>query len=294
MSKIRGEYWIQDGQVDFADGDVGDMGHEAIATNHFANKHIDEIINLAESLGVDLSNRYGRFVRNEEYPVSDTIDIRNKIVEAVENQQIEWELPEGVDATDSVNEYLQNSLNVDDDEYACIFGDGDARTLVMEKEGWIAVRSNNVEVYGFDNQKRGYLLKGIDDILEQEGIDDPDENIELSIEDKKTRRSWSTTLEELRNPVGFRPVTLPQTTYNKPLWIPPDKTKPMGSQSPKSIDARTRGSIQTSESTKGFKSWLKENCEPFIVRRSWPFLSGGGEAPLDRPVSRRGRRGRRR
>ena len=43
-----------------------------------------------------------------------------------------------------------------------------------------------------------------------------------------------------------------------------------------------------------FREWLKENCEPFIVRRSWPFLSGGGEAPLDRPVSRRGRRGRRR
>jgi len=26
MSKIRGEYWIQDGGVDFADGDIGDMG----------------------------------------------------------------------------------------------------------------------------------------------------------------------------------------------------------------------------------------------------------------------------
>ena len=250
MSKIRGEYCIQDGQVDFADGDVGDMGHEAIATNHFANKHIDEIINLAESLGVDLSNRYGRFVRNEEYPVSDTIDIRNKIIEAVENQQIEWELPEGVDATDSVNEYLQNSLNVDDDEYACIFGDGDARTLVMEKKGWIAVRSNNVEVYGFDNQKRGYLLKGIDDIFEQEGIDDPDENIELFLYDHKTKRSWDATLAELKNTTGFRPITLPQTTYNKPLFVPPDR-------SGKALDAQARSLLNTSEGKMSFKKFLR-------------------------------------
>ena len=260
MSKIRGEYWIQDGWVDFADGDVGDMGHEAIATNHFANKHIDEIINLAENLGVDLSNRYGRFVRNEEYPVSDTHDIRNKIVEAVENQQIEWDLPEGVDATDSVNEYLQKYLNVDDDEYACVFGDGDARTLVMEKEGWIAVRSNNVEVYGFDNEKRGYLLRGIDDILEQEKqreADVPDESVELFLYDHKTKRSWDATLAELRNTTGFRPVTLPQTTYNKPMFVPPDRSGPMGSQSGKALDAQARSLLNTSEGKMSFKKFLR-------------------------------------
>lgn len=257
MSKIRGEYWIQDGWVDFADGDVGDKGHIAIATDYYASKHIDKLVNLAENLGVDLSNRYGRFVRNEEYPAGDAVNIRDKIIEAVENQEIEWDLPDSVEASDSVDEYLQQSLSINDDEYACIFGNGNAQALVMEQEGWIAVRSNNVEVYGFDNQKRGYLLQGIDKILEQEGIDDPDENIELSMEDKKTRRSWSTTLEELRNPVGFRPVTLPQTTYNKPLFIPPDRSGPMGSQSGKALDAQARSLLNTSEGKMSFKKFLR-------------------------------------
>ena len=258
MSKIRGEYWIQNGWVDFADGDVGDMGHEAIASNYFASKHIDEIIQIAEELGVDFDNRDGRFVRNEEYPVEDAINIRNDILLAVKSREIEWNLPQGVNPADSVDEYLKRSLNVDDLEYACIFGGGDARAVVMQKEGWIAVRSNNVEVYGFNNQKRDYLLRGIDQILEQEGIDDPDENVELSMEDHKTRRSWHTTLAELRNPVGIRPVTLPQTTYNKPLFVPPDRSGPMGSQ--KAIDAQTRSLLNTSEHMR-FAEWFRTTVD---------------------------------
>lgn len=270
MSKIRGEYWIQDGWVDFADGDVGDMGHQAIAANYFANKHIDDLINLADNLGVDISNRDGRFVRNEEHPVEDAIGIRRAILLSVKNREIEWELPAGVNPADSVDEYLQRSLNINDDEYACIFGHGDARALVMQQEGWITVRSNNVEVYGFDNQKREYLLRGIDQILEQEEIDDPDENIELSMEDHKTRRSWSTTLAELRNPVGFRAVTLPQTTYNKPLFIPTDRTGPMGSQSGKALDAQARSLLNTSEHV-GFAEWFWTVDDPAtgkLIRRN--------------------------
>ena len=29
-SKFRGEWWFQEGQAVFADGDVGDMNHEAV------------------------------------------------------------------------------------------------------------------------------------------------------------------------------------------------------------------------------------------------------------------------
>ena len=38
MTEIKGEYWIYDGNVDFADGDVGDYNHESIAMSHVFNK----------------------------------------------------------------------------------------------------------------------------------------------------------------------------------------------------------------------------------------------------------------
>ena len=52
MSAIRGEYWIQDGRVDFADGDTGDKNHEMIAVNHVCSEHIEKIYDCAEELGV--------------------------------------------------------------------------------------------------------------------------------------------------------------------------------------------------------------------------------------------------
>jgi hypothetical protein len=51
--KIRGEYWIQGGQVDFADGDVGDQNHEMVALNSIASEHIDGLEEYALELGVD-------------------------------------------------------------------------------------------------------------------------------------------------------------------------------------------------------------------------------------------------
>lgn len=287
MSEIRGEYWIQDGWVQFADGDIGDFNHEMVAIQHFASKHIDGIIDIAYDL-IDLDD----FRRNEEYPAGDAETIRNEIISAVENKEIEWTLPDGVEASDSVDEYIKNTLKIDDDEYDCIFGGCDARLTVMEKEGWIAVRSNNVEFWGYDEKKRKQIVHGMEQILDQEGIDDPDEKIELSLGDNKTKRSWDSTLADLKNPMGMRASSLPTTTYNKPIFIPPDNTEnsPQKIYSPKSIDIRTRNAMSTSEGV-GFRDWLVKETKFELEKerglRGW-FDRNRGKGWIDCRKSRKG------
>lgn len=248
MSEIRGEYWIQDGWVDFADGDVGDKNHEMIAVHHYASKHIDDLVGIANDLEVPLHgmrlSSSGRFLVDEEYPAGDAEQIREKIISAVENKEIEWNLPHGESAADSVDEYLQKTLKIDHNEYNCIFGNCDARLMVMQREGWIAVRSNNVELFGYDDSKRREIVRGIEEILNQEGDDEEnDEEIDLSIYDHKTKRSWDTTLAELKGG-SVRAVTLPTTTYNKPLMVPT-----------RGMNLAQRQAMFTSESL-NFKSWL--------------------------------------
>jgi hypothetical protein len=50
--EINGEYWIQNGSVDYADGDIGDQNHESIAIQSVVHQYADEIADLAEEHGL--------------------------------------------------------------------------------------------------------------------------------------------------------------------------------------------------------------------------------------------------
>jgi len=287
-AKIRGEYWIQDGRVDFADGDVGEQNHEMVALNAIASDHIDRIFDYAEELGVDTSE----FDRYDEHMFSTATEVM---------QAIHWGkvwLRGGLDEAEVMRE-----LGMDLETYK-IFGFGghithqgsamDPRIYMMVREGWIAVRSNNVELHGFDQEKKKNLISGLEEILDQEGLDDPDEEVEFSLYDHKSGRSSDLTLADLKGESALRPQTMPNTTYNRILMAPADRSRPMGSMSPKSMDARTKSMLQTSEGKMGFKDWLMENCGPFMVRRTWPSLIASEMEPQARRSSRRNRRSRRR
>ena len=53
MSEIRGEYWIEDGYVNFADGDIGDANHEMIAVSAICHQYKSSIENLADELDIE-------------------------------------------------------------------------------------------------------------------------------------------------------------------------------------------------------------------------------------------------
>lgn len=279
--KIGGEYWIQDGRVDFADGDVGEQNHEMIALNAIASEHSDNLLDYAEELGVDTE----RLDKYDENPFS----VVSELIQGIHHALVEM----GFAPVQTAAEMIKR-LNINMEVYKMLGGGGDARLYMMKKEGWIAIRSNNIELFGYNEEKRKDLVSGVEEILDQEGIEESDEQIEFSLYDHKTGRSSDLTFADIKSESSFRPQTSPSTTYNKPLWVPPDRAKPMGSQSPVSMDAKTRSLVQTSESTRGFKAWLKENCEPFMVRRNWPSLTGEDGESRVRPALRRSRRERRR
>jgi hypothetical protein len=258
MTKIRGEYWIQDGRVDFADGDVGEQNHEMIALNSIASEHIDGLEEYARELGVDEAELGGI----DDEPSQAAYHLLQATHYAL--------LERGVDSV-KVAEWIIKRLGINMEVYKMLGGGGDPRLYVIRNEGWIAVRSNNIELYGYDANKKRQLSRGLEDILDEEGIEDSDEHIEFSVYDHKTRRSFDATLEDIKNTSSFaRPQQLPNTTYNKLLVASPDKSKPMGSQSPRTIAIQQRQAMQTSEGSMGFKKWLKTNG--LMVRRNWPVL----------------------
>lgn len=272
-ARIRGEYWIQDGRVDFADGDIGDKNHEMVALDAIASDHVDELHEYARELGVDAEDLG---IHEEPFTTA------SELISAISHALIE----RGVASVQVAAEIIKR-LGVDAEVYKLLGGGGDSRLYAMKKYGWIAVRDNNAELFGYDGKKRKELADGMDEILDQEGIEEPDEEVELSVYDHKTGRSFDATLADIKGESSMRPQTLPNTTYNTPLFIPREKTGAM----PKAMDARTRSVLQTSEGSLSFRDWLSENCEPLLVRRSWPFLAGGGsEGPSRKPHSKGRRR----
>lgn len=272
--KIRGEYWIVDGRVDFADGDVGDQNHEMVALNAVASDHIDALVDYAEELGVeDIPNI------DEPFPAA------SELTRSIHFALVEKGVP-AVHVAGHVVKRLGTSMDV----YKMLGGGGDARLHMMKTDGWVAVRSNNVELYGYDQDKRKSLADGIEDILDQEGVEEPDEEIELSLYDHRTGRSSDVTLADIKGANPMRPQTLPNTTYNAPIHVPRDKS----GLNPKKLDARTRSMLQTSESKKGFRAWMEQNCGSFMVRRTWPELVASEMEAPSSPASRRTRRVRRR
>ena len=193
---IRGEYCIVDGSVEFADGDVGDYNHEAIATNHVFQQWASSVQKIAEEYEIETEfETYGEL--NTE-AVSEAIQ---EILEILEQNNSE----------EQSNQILMNQLGIDQEAYLVLCGFGEAQTYVMKNEGWIAVRGENVDLYGYDRNKMQSLSSGIYEILESEGIEyeeiEQNDEYELAINDFKSGKSFYVTLMQLREP---EPTLRPQ------------------------------------------------------------------------------------
>ena len=203
--KINGEYWIQAGYVNFADGDVGDANHENIAIQHVFYQYAQEIESLAQEYNIEVENSYG------DSDPEHLMQALNNIHEFLTGQK-------------NINDkqawlMIMKELGCNKEAFDVLLGNGDARLYAMKYENWIAVRSNNVELYGYNAQKQKEIVHGIGEILDQEGHEEnDDEEVDLSIYDHKSNKSWNTTLKDLEN-FSLRPQQMPQTIYNKPLAI---------------------------------------------------------------------------
>lgn len=260
MHDIRGEYWIIDGHVDFADGDIGDKNHEAIANDYIFNHFSTNVSNLAEELGIeDDTESYG------EVDPEKVTTILNNIIELLMTDK-------GMNEQ-GANAYVMKELQADQEAFVILMGGGDPRFYVIKHWGWIAVRSNNVEIFGYDTSRQKQIAEGIRDILYEEGGHEEPE-IEVAIYDFKTGKSWYASLAELEQP-HVTPNVNQQvtTTYNKSFYHgtnPKDEEEnKYATQAKSGVNqlnqaAQKQGMVGPGQqlwrgTSESFRSWLESN-----------------------------------
>ena len=194
--EIKGEYWIIDGSVEFADGDIGDFNHEAIAYQHIEYQFKDKIRKLAEELGIEEEKtHYGTSIHdNDEFP--QMAKLLERIREHLNNDT-----------------YIQRKIGANNDVFSILLGSGQAKEYVVLHEGWIEVRGNNIALYNYAKQRKS-LASGLGEIIEQEMHEEFDETkMEFDIHDYKSGKSFPVTLAEIENKkpiLQTKPIIMPQ------------------------------------------------------------------------------------
>jgi hypothetical protein len=220
---IRGEYWYDGDMLHYADGDIGDQNHEGIAVEHVVSMYVDEIAELAEELELDFEgiSNYDQVYTEDVYSLIQSIS--EKLQESMSEQE--------------ADKYIMNQIGADEETYLILLGFGDPRLYAMKRLNWIAVRSNNVEVYGYDIQKQKEVADALNEIMDVEhgGQQVDPQQVEVSLYDHKTNRGWYASLAELSEQnVGFRtnqPIT---STYNKQFFTSQDREENRYAQPQKS------------------------------------------------------------
>lgn len=200
--KISGEYWFDErGNAQYADGDVGDMGHEEYVIHRCAN----EMLAYFNMNGDDANN-------SEE-----------EIIQIIKNEVGgEWGDIEN-DPASAIIKYLVTFFKLPEDKasdlvfIACGSSSMDAREYAIKNWNWIRVQGTNIEVNKLDANTLKKVAEGINDALDQEGEMYEDDSweragqVEYSIS-TYTGKRYTITLDDMeRGEVsGLEEVQTPQ------------------------------------------------------------------------------------
>jgi len=128
--------------------------------------------------------------------------------------------------------YIMQHLNIDQECLNTLYHSDNVSLHMMKHDGWIAVRGHNIELYGWDNNKKSDLKSGMLEIISGENFEDDvaPEEINFSLYDHKSKRSTNVTLADIEGPaLPIRPqqqittkghskfnIQNPDTTENMP------------------------------------------------------------------------------
>lgn len=188
-----GEYWIDDfGTVADADGDTGDYNHMAVATNYamdLLKSDLSAASNAVCHAAVYALNGIegcdGPAVREAVLNCFDSLEKDGRIT-AEEAEDAWW--------------YLQWHGQVDELLMrVCIHEDYCPRRWAMETQDWTAVRQHRVETHGLTDRKMKAIGRGLDEILEREGmyVADDDDFEEFILDDFATDKRYFVTVEDM-------------------------------------------------------------------------------------------------
>ena len=142
-AEIRGEWWIIDGRSSFADGDIGEMNHEAYVINYVASKYAyDEFIH---DDWVDWDG-FKKKLAKEEYDK-----------ELTDN---EWKKYKKIIDVNKLAKNALTELGMTEQEINIVEGREDAREYGIEL-GWKRIRGNNIETWNLTENDLKQITDGI-------------------------------------------------------------------------------------------------------------------------------------
>jgi hypothetical protein len=158
---IKGEFWLDDtGYPTFADGDLGDMNHEAVAMDHLRREIIERHPTLSHYAGDEYPDWEG-FLRE----ASGDNEYLRGVTNNVSMRHIRKLNEKGMADSEKIRQLddLLQSLGVDDDtmDVAQGVGDTDARLYAAKNWGWTRMDGNNLETHGLSQGKLKKLADGV-------------------------------------------------------------------------------------------------------------------------------------
>ena len=161
-----GEHWIDDsGNLLYADGDVGSMGHEA---------HVIEIAR-SQIAGYEYSRDeftdWDKFLEDVAQEILDAASTNPQFKQAIENRigepldQISWQ--EMVD-NDYVETELVKKRGVNKGLFDLAMDRSDARLYGMQVWGWKRVMNNYVETWQLTKSDCDIIASGLSDIAQED------------------------------------------------------------------------------------------------------------------------------
>jgi hypothetical protein len=197
-SIVSGEYWIIEGSAIFADGDVGDMNHEAHVISHLSETFLN-ILGIYEDSPSPL--------KYKEDEIKDSLIIKKIIIKGDESEELFDRDP----ADFILNYLLKTSLkkfNNDPKQLTTAFflaygssTQTDARDYGMKYLGWIRVAGNNIQTWTLTQQDMDNISRGINSIIDEQFSDQfDDENSVLS--------ELTFNIESMRNKKFYQDVPL--------------------------------------------------------------------------------------
>lgn len=262
--QIKGEYWIIDGDIQFADISEGDFSHVSYAKYYFAYAIKDKVFEYVRILQAELNDRPKYPMDISELEIKDEVDfeeISDLVDTIIYNLNYHFKLSNYA----SIQTFCDNT-EIKIETFNTFFEGGDV-TLYFMKRGWIALRGMNIEVYGWDERRRKSLDQGLSQIWTEEYLPDRFEpsEVEFVLEDLKSNKSTYITLADIENPIGMKMNIPAQTKGDRRFnYVAPDTTENLPQKKPEQLMPRKPWvDFQkkfTSENLLNFKSWLLNEC----------------------------------
>lgn len=196
ITTIRGEYWFDErGDTMYADGDVGDMNHEAYVIQRCTGQvisHFDLSFDLDE---VSLESFESAILEHiiSELDIEDE-DEKEEAVFEIEN-----------DPANAIIKYLvdNNFETPEDATDLVLMGYGsstDAREYAIKKWNWARVHRDSIEVNKLDRETLKNVAKGIDSVLSEESIGD---NAEMDYDESDDQELFEDIFEIYDDEEGY-------------------------------------------------------------------------------------------